>query len=278
MSRMRVIEGTGRLDSTVGHLYAVVGVFDGLHRGHDYLLGELRRAAADHDARPAVITFDHHPDEILKGAAPPVLCDPAERLERLAAAGIDVTVIETFDRALRETPYDAWVGGIADRVELAGFLMTPESAFGYERRGTPDSVAALGRDLGYDVEVVPQFTLDGEPVRSSDIRAAIAAGELARAERLLGRPYSIAGVLEDDVHEGLAPLRTLLPAATPSAGTYHVERDGSAPGSGDVERLDAVVDGSGQLWLPAGSLGAIRVRFVGGRVREGASTATIRRS
>ena len=137
MTQMRVVEGTERLDASVGRLYAVVGVFDGLHRGHDYLLGELRRAAAAHEARPAVITFDHHPDEILKGAAPPLLCDPAERLERLAAAGVEVTVIETFDRALRETPYDAWVGRIADRVELAGFLMTPESAFGYERRGTP---------------------------------------------------------------------------------------------------------------------------------------------
>src|SRR4029077_10389066 len=106
------------------------GVFDGLHRGHEYLLRELRGVASARGARPTVITFDHHPDEILKGAAPPLLCDPEERLERLAAAGIEVTVIETFDRALRETPYDAWIRRIADRVELAGFLMTPESAFG----------------------------------------------------------------------------------------------------------------------------------------------------
>lgn len=275
---MRVVEGTGRLDASVGRLFAVVGVFDGLHRGHDYLLGELRRAAAAHDARPAVITFDHHPDEILKGAAPPLLCDPAERLERLAGAGIDVTVIETFDRALRETPYDAWVGGIADRVELAGFLMTPESAFGYERRGTPETVAALGADLGYDVVIVPQFTLDGEPVRSSDIRAAIAAGDLARAERLLGRPYSLAGMLEDEAREGLAPLRTLLPAAMPPAGTYQAEIDAFDPGSSALEPVDAIVDGDGQVWLPAASNGAIRVRFLSGRVREGASTATIRRS
>ena len=148
-------------------LFAVVGVFDGIHRGHEYLLGELRRVAAAHDARPAVITFDHHPDEILQGAAPPLLCDPQERLDRLAAAGVAVTVIETFDRALRETTYDAWVGRIADRVELAGLLMTPESAFGYERGGTPETVAQLGRSLGYEVVVVPQFTLDGETVRSS---------------------------------------------------------------------------------------------------------------
>jgi len=64
--------------------------------------------------------------------------------------------------------------------------MTPESAFGFERRGTPETVAELGRALGYEVVVVPQFTLEGEPIKSSAIRAAIAAGDLARAARFLG--------------------------------------------------------------------------------------------
>jgi riboflavin kinase / FMN adenylyltransferase len=212
---MTVVDGTGALERALGRVVAVVGVFDGLHRGHEYLLGELRRVAAERDARPMVITFDHHPDEILKGAAPPLLCDPDERLDRLASAGVAVTVIETFDRALRETPYDAWVGGIADRVELAGFLMTPESAFGYERRGTPETVGALGHQLGFDVEVVPQFTLDGQPVRSSDIRAAIAAGDLARAQALLGRPYSVVGVVGPD-----ATVSFDLPVAMPPDGGY----------------------------------------------------------
>ena len=62
------------------------------------------------DARPAVLTFDHHPDEILAGAAPPLLCDPEERLARLERDGVAVTVVEHFDEALRRTPYDAFVG------------------------------------------------------------------------------------------------------------------------------------------------------------------------
>jgi riboflavin kinase / FMN adenylyltransferase len=218
---MTVVEGTVSLDGSVGRVVTVVGVFDGLHRGHDYLLGELARVAADRAARPMVITFDHHPDEILKGAAPPLLCDPAERLERLAAAGVAVTVIETFDRALRETPYDAWVRRIADRVELAGFLMTPESAFGYERRGTPETVAVLGRELGFDVVVVGQFTLDGEPVRSSDVRAAIAAGDLRRAERLLGRPLAVTGVAAGT--DDALVLGFPMPVALPAGGRYPVE-------------------------------------------------------
>jgi FAD synthase len=167
-----------------------------------------------------VITFDHHPDEVLTGSAPPLLCDPDERLERLAAAGVAVTVVQTFDVALRETRYDAFVRRIADRVELAGFLMTPDSAFGYQRAGTPETVAALGRELDYEVVTVPQFTLDGEPVGSSKIRAAIAGGDLAQAEHLLGRPFSVTGLTRA---EGAATaLEFPLPVALPPAGFYRV--------------------------------------------------------
>jgi riboflavin kinase/FMN adenylyltransferase len=228
---MAEVEGIDSLDRSLGRLFVVIGVFDGLHRGHEYLLGELRRAAAAHAARPAVITFDHHPDEILTGTAPPLLCDPAERLRRLEAAGVGVTVVQTFDVALRETSYDAFIGRIADRVELAGFLMTPDSAFGYQRAGTPETVAALGRGLGFDVAVVPPFILDGRPVSSSAIRAAIATGDLATAERLLGRPYSVIGrarLAGDGTGVGLS---FDTPVTLPPNGEYRVrvERDRTSP-------------------------------------------------
>ena len=155
-------------------MFVCVGVFDGLHLGHAYLLRHLVAEAAARSARPVVITFDHHPDEILTGNAPPLLCDPDERLARLEAAGVDTTVVVHFDRRLRETPYEAFVAAIADRAPIAGFLMTPDAAFGYERAGTPDALAALGREQGFDVVVVPPYEVDGAAVRSSEIRAAIA--------------------------------------------------------------------------------------------------------
>ena len=170
---MRVVHGVDALDPSLGRLFVVIGVFDGLHRGHLYLLEQLRKAAAREAAEAAVITFDHHPDEVLIGTAPPLLCDPEERLERLATAGIAVTVVQTFDVALRMTPFDAFVRRIADRVEIAGFLMTPDSAFGHDRGGTPATVAALGRELGYETVVVPPFLLDGEPVSSEIGRAHV---------------------------------------------------------------------------------------------------------
>src|SRR5450631_3501034 len=111
-------------ESGLGRLFFVVGAFDGLHRGHTYLLARLRTAAARYRARPAVITFDHHPDEILVGAAPPVLCDPAERLVRFGRAGVDVVVVQHFDAALRLTPYTDFVAALRQRFDLAGFLMT----------------------------------------------------------------------------------------------------------------------------------------------------------
>jgi riboflavin kinase/FMN adenylyltransferase len=237
-----VVPGTSALAATHGRLFVVVGVFDGLHLGHEYLLRELRRVASEHEARPAVITFDHHPDEILKGAAPPLLCDPDERLRRLEAAGVDVTVIEVFDRALRETPYDVWVKRIAERVDLAGFLMTPESAFGYERGGNAATVAALGRSLGYEVVVTPQFTLDGEPVRSSDVRSAIAAGDLERAARLLGRRISVVGTAARPARARIE-LAFELPVALPPAGRYEafVRTPAGATRSRDVEIDDGRV-------------------------------------
>ena len=270
---MTVVHGIDALDRSLGRLFVVVGVFDGLHRGHEYLLEQLRVAAAAGAARPAVITFDHHPDEILTGSAPPLLCDPDERLVRLEAAGVAVTVVQTFDVALRETPFAAFVRGIAAGVDIAGFLMTPDSAFGYERGGTAVTVAALGRELGYEVVVVPPLTIGGHSVSSSEIRAAIAAGRLADAARLLGRPYSVVGhgsrVARDPA------LSFAMPVALPPAGFYRVlvtDLDEAA----DLGRHEARIDAAGRLVLHGVWLGGPRYRVV--FMRDQRSAATIRRS
>jgi len=221
---MDVVQGVEALRPEHGRLFVVIGVFDGLHRGHAYLLDHLQTEAGRRDARPTVITFDHHPDEVIRGAAPPLLLHPAERLELLAAAGVQVTVVQHFDEQVRHTPYDVFVGMISSRVDLAGFLMTPDAAFGFERRGTPDALAALGRREGFDLVVVPPFTLDGAPVRSSDIRAAIAAGDLARARNLLGREVTVTGTARA-VGDGFE-VHFEMPVALPPAGAYRVTADG----------------------------------------------------
>lgn len=218
---MDVVAGVHGLRPEHGPAFAVIGVFDGLHLGHAYLLEHLGLEAAARSARPVVVTFDHHPDEILTGTAPPLLIDPVERLERLEAAGVAVTVIQHFDDAVRRTTYDAFVGTIASRCGLAGLLMTPDAAFGFERRGTPEALTELGARDGFDVVVVEPFTLDGRAVRSSEIRAAIAAGDLDAAALLLGRPVTLRGRLDD------GQLRLGQPHALPPDGAYPITLAGA---------------------------------------------------
>ena len=257
---MIVVNGIHALQPGHGRLFVALGVFDGLHLGHLYMLRALAGAARRHGARPAVITFDHHPDEILVGSAPPLLCDPQERLERLAAAGVEVTVVHHFDLATRMTPYDAFVRAIAARVDLAGFLMTPESAFGFERGGTPGTVAALGAELGFEVVVVPTLELDGRPIRSAEIRADIATGDLAGAERLLGRPYAVVGRA---VHrsDGTA-IAFDMPVALPPPGTYHVVVSDAGPTPDPAEPAGlTITDGGARLDRAARQKGSIRLTF-----------------
>ena len=219
---MDVVAGVDGLRPEHGPIFAVVGVFDGLHLGHQYLLEHLVREAKERAARPTVITFDHHPDAVLVGAAPPLLLHPDERLERLGASGVAVTVVQHFDEAVRHTTYDAFVDSIRARTVLAGLLMTPDAAFGFERRGTPETLATLGARDGFNVVVVPTFTLDGRSVRSSDVRVAIAAGDLTTAAALLGRPLTIRGDLRGGV------LTMPWPIAMPPDGEYGCTVDGAA--------------------------------------------------
>jgi riboflavin kinase/FMN adenylyltransferase len=246
---VRTITGRPGLRPEDGPLFVVVGVFDGLHLGHAYLLDHLAREARARTARPTVVTFDAHPDAILRGHAPPLLMDPTERLERLADAGVEVVIVEHFDDALRQTPYDSFVAGITDRCAIAGFLMTPDAAFGHDRAGTATTVTELGRRDGFEVVTVPPFALDGREVRSSDIRAAITSGDLATAERLLGRPYAVVG----DV-DATGRMSFPMPVALPPDGRYEVIVAGD-------EAAELAIEGGVIRLARAAAAGRARVEF-----------------
>jgi FAD synthetase len=148
--------------------------------------------------------------------------------------------VQHFDEAVRRTTYEAFIEAIQRTAHLAGLLMTPDSAFGFERRGTAGAVAAMGEQRGFDVVVVPPFTIDGGVVSSSEIRAAIERGDLATAERLLGRPVGLRGTASDGL------LAFDWPMALPPDGQYPCRIDGrvgTATVHDGVVRLSTPIEG-----------------------------------
>jgi riboflavin kinase/FMN adenylyltransferase len=243
-----IVHGVDRLLAGHGPIFAVIGVFDGLHLGHQYLLRRLVEESRSRAAHPTVITFDSHPDEILVGSAPPLLLDPDERIRLLEEAGVEVIVVQHFDATVRATEYDDFVHQITGRTRLSGLLMTPDAAFGHDRRGTPDAVAALGALDGFEVVVIPPFSIEGRSVRSSEIRASIAAGDLGAARALLGRPHTIVAIVDES-----GRVTVPMPVALPPPGRYAIAGSGACIVS---------VDGSIRLSTPT-SAGPVRIEFDG---------------
>lgn len=201
---------------------ATVGVFDGVHLGHAHVLERLRELAAELDAAPVAITFDPHPQAVITGRAPDLICDPREKLSRMADAGAAVIVVQRFDEAFRAQTAEAFLARLARGRDLAGLVMSHESAFGRDRQGTVDAVRRLaGRD-GFRLVEADTLEVDGAPVSSSRIRVAVAAGDLGAAERLLGRRYAVTGTVACDA----ASRWTLTPddpVVLPPAGAYAVK-------------------------------------------------------
>jgi hypothetical protein len=137
-------------------------------------------------------------------------------------------VVQHFDSALRMTEFDVFVDRLRRRIDLAGFLMTPDAAFGHDRRGTPTALAELGARVGFDVVVVPPFNLDDGPVRSAAVREEVAAGRLDAARRLLGRSVAVTGERSGEI------VSFGVPVALPPDGLYDATAE---PAWGPVGRV-----------------------------------------
>jgi riboflavin kinase / FMN adenylyltransferase len=172
---------------------ATVGVFDGMHRGHAVTVNANVDTARRLGAEPVVITFEPHPQSLLRGITPPLLCDPAEKLALLAQAGTGITVIHPFDLAFAQLSADAFVDRLARGRDLAGIVMSSESAFGHDRSGTAETVRQLAGARGFRLVEVPTLVRAGGRVSSGRIRSLIEAGRLAEARDLLGRRYAVVG-------------------------------------------------------------------------------------
>lgn len=185
---------------------AAVGNFDGVHLGHRYLLAKTVARASDLNAAPAVLVFEPHPRRYFAPDAPPFrLTSNAQRDALLRAGGIEDIIALEFDRALASLTPEAFVRDIlVERLSLAGVVVGADFQFGAKRAGNADSLKRLGAAAGLDVTVVDILADNGaeEKFGSSAVRAAIEAGDMRSAAGMLGREWSVAGVVETGQKRG----------------------------------------------------------------------------
>lgn len=167
-----------------------VGVFDGVHLGHQSILEANVARAAALGAEPTVVTFAEHPKAVLLGRAPRTLTTLEHKLALLWRAGIRHAVVLTFDEALRNTSADGFSERILERgLGTRAFVLGFDSKFGRDRAGGPESLRARG----HEVEIAAKVTVGQRAVSSTVIRESVELGDLAGASRMLGRPVTIYG-------------------------------------------------------------------------------------
>ena len=179
-------------ESPKGGSVVSIGVFDGVHLGHQRILavnGERARALG---ARSTVVTFRRHPKRVLLGRAPRTLTSLEHRLELFRRAGVEHTVVLTFDEELRGVSAEDFVNAtLVEGLDARAFVLGFDSKFGHDRRGTPE----LLEGLGFDVEVVGKVMVGERAVSSTAIREAVELGDLEGARRMLGRPVGVLGTV-----------------------------------------------------------------------------------
>jgi riboflavin kinase/FMN adenylyltransferase len=185
------------LASIPGPVYLAIGVFDGVHLGHRSVLSRALSDARAGGGSVVAVTFDPHPAKILRPAsAPRLLTASAHKLRLIKALGIDLVLVIPFTKEFAATAPEDFVLQLHQACHpLREICVGHEWSFGRGRAGNLEMLQKMGDRLGFDEVGVPAVQVDGEIVSSTAIRAAVEAGELARAGRLLGRDYSILGTV-----------------------------------------------------------------------------------
>jgi riboflavin kinase/FMN adenylyltransferase len=191
---MYLIRGLPPAGSVTGPHALTVGTYDGLHLGHQALLGRLAEHARRLDVPTLMVTFEPMPREFLTPDNPPVrLTSLRERWRCLEQIGLDRLCVLRFGTTLRNLSADQFAHRLAERLQPAIVVVGHDFRFGRNGQGTAETLYAAGQRFGFAVDIVEPVTLAGERLSSSAIREALAGGDLKRAERLLGRPYTMTG-------------------------------------------------------------------------------------
>jgi riboflavin kinase/FMN adenylyltransferase len=247
-----------------------IGAYDGVHLGHRALLAELDRRARRDGLTTVVVTFDRHPATVVRpGSAPSLLCDLAQKLELLEAAGVDRTVVVPFTPERADETAEEFVGDVLVEALDARLVVVGEDFhFGHGRKGDVALLREMGAAAGFGVEGVslrsdrPGVRASGQPISSTRIRSLVAAGRVDEAAALLGRPHQLRGrVVAGDQRGGAelgfptANVEVEAGICVPAAGIYagRYERpDGSVrPAAISVGRRPTFYRDGGELLVEA---------------------------
>lgn len=222
-SRMQIFRSLSELPEPLVPTVATIGNFDGVHRGHQEVIGEVISRAQALNARSLAITFDPHPVRILRPETPHSLITPlAQKLDLLAATGIDATLVLPFNHQLSHTDARSFAHEtLKERLGVIELHEGENFRFGYRAEAGVESLEALGRELNFSVSIYSPRMVRGDAISSSRIRQLIASGQVSRARALLGRPFAIASTPASGRGYGtrytvptinLAPYPELIPA------------------------------------------------------------------
>ncbi|PXV58503.1 FMN adenylyltransferase /riboflavin kinase [Dyella jiangningensis] len=180
-----------------GGSVVAVGAFDGLHRGHQALLAQVRERAAELGLTPIVVSFEPLPRAFFSPEPVPRLSSVREKLRGFDAAGMEQVLLLRFNRALTSMSADDFVRRVlVDRLSAHEVWVGADFRFGHKRSGDVAMLERVGPELGFTARTMPSVLLDGARVSATRVRMLLAAGEFAGAAPLLGRPFVIDGKVE----------------------------------------------------------------------------------
>ena len=190
---MQIFRSLTEIPGAYGPTVVSIGNFDGVHRGHQFLLNRIRTAARNISSHSVAVTFDPHPSRVLRPEDAPRLISPMpERLELLARTGVDATLVLAFTAELAQMSGREFVRAVLrEGLHAAEVHEGDNFRFGHRAESGAQELISLGEELGFRVTIYPPLSARGMTVSSSKVRERIQAGDMTSARALLGRPFSI---------------------------------------------------------------------------------------
>jgi riboflavin kinase/FMN adenylyltransferase len=198
---MKTIHAASELKPGSKKVCLAIGVFDGVHLGHQQIIRQTINDARQHDAIAVVLTFDRHPNSIVApDKVPPLIYSLPQKLRAIESLGADAVLLIHFDKKFSEQTGAEFIGSLArDLRKIHSVCVGADFVFGHKRSGNVALLKKLGVELNFSVHGLAAVSLDNQVVSSTRIREAIRAGDFDAASQMLGRPYAISGrVVEGD--------------------------------------------------------------------------------